>query len=106
MKLLLDECVPRRLRTYLPGHVVQTTQEAECAGFKNGALINQASHSFEALITVDRNLAFQQNPKTLPIPVIIIHSKSNKLADLKVFVDEINALLETKLENRLYHVGV
>ena len=35
MRLLLDECVPRRLRRELPGHDVQTVQGAGWAGVKN-----------------------------------------------------------------------
>ena len=106
MRILFDECVPRRLRTYLPGYVIQTTQEAECAGFKNGLLIERAAANFEVFITVDRNLSFQQNPTTLPIPIIVIHSKSNKLAELKKFAPAIEALLKSGLKKQLYDVGV
>jgi hypothetical protein len=40
-----------------------------------------ASERFDAFVTVDRNLAFQQNARSLSIPVIVLHAKTNRLAD-------------------------
>ena len=54
MRLLLDECVPKRLRRELSGYDVQTVREAGWAGLKNGALLRAADGSFDALITVDQ----------------------------------------------------
>ena len=79
MKILLDECVPKRLRRLLSDHDVITTQEAGWAGITNGELLERASKDFDGFVTVDRNLAFQQNPSNLPLPVIVIHARSNKL---------------------------
>lgn len=39
MRLLLDECVPRKLRSDLEGHDVRTVQEMGWAGKKNGELV-------------------------------------------------------------------
>ena len=52
MRLLLDECVPRRLRRELHGHEVKTVQEAGWAGVKNGTLLRAANGSFDALLSV------------------------------------------------------
>jgi predicted nuclease of predicted toxin-antitoxin system len=105
VKILLDECVPKRLRTLLSGHLVKTVQEAGWAGVKNGELLKKASKDFEVLITVDRNLSFQQNPHSLSIPVAVIHSRSNQFKDLKRFVPDIHQLLQTDLSPVLYHIG-
>jgi hypothetical protein len=56
MRLLLDECVPRRLRRELTGHDVRTVTEAGWAGL-NGALLRAADDSTDALITVDQGIA-------------------------------------------------
>jgi hypothetical protein len=61
MKLLLDECVARDLKRDLTGHDVMTVVEAGYQGLKNGALLRVASSAYDAFITVDRNLPFQQN---------------------------------------------
>src|SRR5581483_12053411 len=82
VKVLLDECVPRRLRRLLQSHEVKTVPEAGWAGVKNGQLLRNASGSFDVMITVDRNLSFQQDMSSLPVAVIIIHANTNKLKDL------------------------
>jgi predicted nuclease of predicted toxin-antitoxin system len=105
VKALFDECVPKRLRTLLSGHLVKTVQELGWAGVKNGELLRKASKDFEILITVDRNLSFQQNPHTLSMPVVVIHSRSNQFKDLERYVPEILQLLQTDLLPVLYHIG-
>jgi len=62
MKLLLDECTPKRLSLDLTGHDVQTVEEVGLKGLKNGALLQQASRDFDVLITVDQNIPFQVRP--------------------------------------------
>lgn len=64
MKLLLDECTPKRLRFDFSGQDVHTVQEAELKGLKNGALLQIASSRFDVLITVDQNIPFQHTYPT------------------------------------------
>ena len=45
MKLLLDECVPRKFRNLLPGHNCRTVPEEGLAGKKNGELLSLAEES-------------------------------------------------------------
>jgi predicted nuclease of predicted toxin-antitoxin system len=55
MKLLLDECVPARLRNHIPGHNVSTVPREGWAGIKNGQLLSLAAAAdFEALVTIRR----------------------------------------------------
>jgi hypothetical protein len=70
MRILLDECVPRRLKHELGDHEVRTVTEMGWAGMKNGALLQLAAESFDVLLTTDRNLAFQQNTATLCLGVV------------------------------------
>lgn len=79
MKLLLDECVPRRLKRDFQTHDVATVIEAGFQGLKNGRLLQSAaSAGFEVLITVDQNLTYQQNLKTLPLAILILIAARNK----------------------------
>lgn len=76
MKLLLDECVTRLLGRDLVGHDVYTVDGAGFKGLKNGVLLRRAaSDGFEALITVDQNLAHQQNIKSSGVAVVILVAK-------------------------------
>ncbi len=78
MKLLLDECVPGRLKRDFIGHNILTIDEAGFKGLKNGKLIDAAEQIFEVLITVDKNIRHQQNRDKLPIAIIILSAKSNR----------------------------
>ena len=83
MRILLDEQLPRQLAPYFVGHHVRTTQEQGWAGLKNGALLEQAlAAGFDAFVTGDKNLEFQQNLKVSGLFVVVLVAPSNKLDDL------------------------
>jgi predicted nuclease of predicted toxin-antitoxin system len=63
MKLLLDECLPRRAKFLFAeaGHGCETVRDAGFSGKENGELIGLAEKKFEVLITIDKNIRHQQN---------------------------------------------
>ena len=97
MRVLLDECVTRYLKRDLPGHEVFTVEEAGLKGLKNGQLLQAAAGSYDVLITVDQNLPHQQNPDTLPLPVIVLSAKRSTYPMLKPLMPRVLEALE-KLE--------
>jgi len=78
MKLLLDECTPKRLKRDFPGHQVFTVEEAGLNGLKNGELLSKASKRFEVLITVDQKMPFQQNVASHSIAIVILIARPNR----------------------------
>ena len=97
MRVLLDECFPRALRAELSGHEVSTVAEAGWAGVKNGALLQRAATRFEVLLTVDRNLEYQQNFSGLAIAVIVVDAPSNDIEVLRPLMPKVlEALRKTK----------
>jgi hypothetical protein len=66
MKVIFDTCVPRPLRKLLPGHEIRTAQEMGWDKLQNGDLIRAAEPQFEAMVTSDQNLKYQQNPGIRP----------------------------------------
>ncbi|KAM3092175.1 hypothetical protein ACKFKG_23030 [Phormidesmis sp. 146-35] len=85
--LLLDECIDRRLARDFVGYEVKTVPQMGWAGIKDGqlfALVALAEAEFDPLITVDRNLSFQQNLRQFDIAVIVLQASSNRLTDLKL----------------------
>lgn len=86
MKILLDECLDRRLARDLTGFEIKTVAQMGWAGVKNGDLMKLAEIEFDVFVTVDRNLSFQQNLPKFDIAVLIIRAKSNRLQDLQPFV--------------------
>jgi len=83
MRILLDECVPRRLRREFAGHDVHTVHEMGWSGKKNGELLQLlAGQGFEVLLTVDQSIRHQQNLQAAGVAVVVLVALSNKLADL------------------------
>lgn len=82
MRILLDEDIPRRLGPLLEGHVVDTVPRCGWAGVKNGKLLALAATRFDAFLTMDQNLEYQQNLATLPIAVLIVSAVSNRIEHL------------------------
>ena len=94
MRLLLDECIPARLRKALPSHEVSTVGLEGWSGIKNGKLLALAAAGFDALMTVDKNLPYQQNMTTLPIAVLVLDAKSNELPYLLPLLPALEAVLK------------
>ena len=86
MRVLLDECVDRRFAMDVVGHDVKTVPDMGWATIKNGELLALAERVFDAFVTVDRNLAFQQNLSRFDIVVVILRARTNRLADLRPLV--------------------
>ena len=101
MRLLLDESVPSRLRRSLVGHEVRTVVEMGWSGVKNGKLLALAGTEFDAFITVDKNLPYQQNLATLPVTVIVLDAPSIELSALLPLVPYLERAL-TSLKLKTY----
>jgi hypothetical protein len=96
MRILLDECVPRRLRFELPGHDVRTVPEMGWTGKKNGELLQlMAADTFDVLLTVDQNLRHQQDLQAAGIAVIILVAQSNRAADLVPLMTAVESQLSS-----------
>ncbi len=93
MRLLLDESVPSRLRRALPSHEVRTVVEMGWSGVKNGKLLLRAAKAFDAFITIDQNLPYQQNHATLPIAVLVLDAVSSELPVLLQLVPRLEIAL-------------
>jgi hypothetical protein len=89
VKILLDECVDRRFAREFVGFEIKTVPQMNWASIKNGELMKLAEAEFDVFVTVDRNLSFQQNLPKFNIAVVVLRSKSNRLADLQPFAEKI-----------------
>ena len=101
MRLLLDESVPATLRRHLPNHEVRTAVEMGWSGVKNGRLLALASAKFEAFVTVDKNMPFQQNLSMLPMALVVLDSLSNERHHLVPLLPRLEREL-AELKSRSY----
>ena len=89
MKVLLDECVPRRLKSRLTPHDCQTVPEAGFAGRTNGELLTLAEAAeFQVFITMDCGIFYQESLAGRRLGVILLSAKTNQYADLLPLVDD------------------
>jgi len=105
VKVLLDECVDWRLSRTIVGHDVKSARQMGWLTIKNGELLTLASETFDVFVTVDRNLAFQQNLGALPIAVIVLRAKTNRLADLIPLVPELMSAIEAAKPGLVQIIG-
>jgi len=78
VRVILDECLPRRLGTLLTGHVVTTVPQAGWAGVANGRLLALIGDAFDAFVTVDKNLAAQQATENLAFGIVVLRAPSGQ----------------------------
>jgi predicted nuclease of predicted toxin-antitoxin system len=95
LRVLLDECLPRKLKRGFVGCEVLTVPEMGWAGKKNGELMKVAHERFDVFVTGDQNLQFQQNLAYADIAVIVLVAPNNRIERLAPLMAQVNALLGT-----------
>ncbi len=99
MRLLLDENLPKRLKQDLREYEVYTTADKGWTGISNGKLLELLiANGFDALLTFDKNLQYQQNFSKYSIAVLVIYASDNSYLTLKEMVSPIKALLAAQLQ--------
>ena len=84
MKILLDENLPHDLRHFLPGYDVFTVAYMGWSSVENGELLQKAgAEGFDVMITKDSGVQYEQHLSTLPVAVLILNAKTNKLEDIR-----------------------
>jgi hypothetical protein len=74
MKILFDHGTPAPLRRALLGHAVSTAHEMGWTELDNGALLKATETDFDALITTDQNLRYQQNLTGRRLAILVLPS--------------------------------
>jgi hypothetical protein len=99
MRLLLDENLPKRLKQDLKEHEIYTAADQGWTGISNGKLLELLiKNQFDALLTFDKNLQYQQNFEKYTISVIVLNASDNSYATLKNLVDKIKSALTSELK--------
>src|SRR5690606_9977952 len=92
MKILLDECVTKRLQPYLSEYEVFTVSQMSWNGIKNGELMRLCvENNFDILLTIDKNLIFQHNLDKYKLTIAVINSQTSKIEELILFLPSFKA---------------
>ena len=105
MKVLVDECLPKKLKREVDADFVQTVPEAGWAGTKNGALLRLAEANFDALLTNDQNMEHQQNLTKIDLAFIVLVALTNDIEDLKPLMPAANAALQTIKAGEIHYIN-
>ena len=105
MKVLLNECVTRKLKSRLPNHEVATVADEQWKGLSNGILMSAAiGEGYDILLTIDRNLEFQQNLKKHNIIVAVFEVKQNNVKLYEPLIPIFEAQLPTFVKGTVYRI--
>ena len=103
MKILLDECVTKRLKIHLQEFEVSTVRELDLSGIKNGKLMTYcAENSFDVLLTIDKNLMFQQNLEKYPVTIAVLNSLTSKIEELITFLPSFKSQVHKLEKHKAY----
>ena len=103
MRVLLDECMPRKFKNQLASHDCATVPEAGFGGKKNGELLSLAEEAdFEVFVTLDRGIEYQQNLAPHRLVVLVLRAKSSRLDDLIVHVPRMQEILRDNPKSGLF----
>ena len=87
MKILFDECMPQPLRRLLAQFQISTAQEMGWGRVKNGELLKSAEGVFDAFVTADQQLKYQQNLQGRRLAILVL--STNRWPTLKAKAPEI-----------------
>ncbi len=103
MKILLDECITKRLKLHLKDFEVFSVHELNLSGIKNGKLMAYCSeNNFNILLTIDKNLMFQQNLEKYKVSIVVLNSKTSKIEELITFLPNFISKVSSFEEHQAY----
>ena len=82
-----------------------TVQEMGWNGIKNGSLLRRAQLEFDALITIDGNMIYQQHVADFSIGLVVLHARNNRVPLLLPLVADILNALPALKTGEVIHVG-
>jgi hypothetical protein len=93
VRLLLDACIPRKLKYSLAGHDVWTARERRWNGLQDGPLLDAIAGEIDVLITADKGLRYQQRLQGRSFAVIVLRARTNRLDSLQPLVPALLQIL-------------
>lgn len=106
MRVLLDENLPHTLRPLFEDSIeVITVGHKGWQGKSNGELLRMAADEFDAFITMDGSIPYQQNLKTIQIGIILLEADSNRDEDLAPLIPKVSSTLKTLKKGEVVRVG-
>ncbi len=107
MRVLLDENLPHTLRQLFENPIeVITVSYQGWTGKENGELLRLAADEFDAFITMDGSIPYQQNLESIQIGIILLKADSNRDEDLAPLIPQVNSILKTLKKGEVVNVSI
>ena len=106
MRVLIDECLPKKLKREMHGHDVMTVQERGWSSKKNGELLRLLQGEFDVFLTADQNLTYQQNLSNTSVAVIVLVAPNNRIEALNPLMPKVQEVLKSIQPGEVVQVGV
>ena len=104
MNILIDECLPKKLKKELVEHFVFTVQEKDWSGMKNGELLRRAVREFDVWVTADQNIEYQQNLNRFDIAVVVLVAQRNELEALLPLMPQLQKALQVIRPRQIVYI--
>ena len=104
MHILIDECLPKKLKQELGGHTVFTVQEKGWSGIENGDLLRVAEKECDVWVTADKNVEYQQNLARFDIAVVVLVAYRNRLEALLPLMSQLREVLQAIQPHQIVYI--
>jgi predicted nuclease of predicted toxin-antitoxin system len=108
MKLLPDENLPVKLKDFFSNeYEIKTVSDQDWVGKKNGELLGLMTlNGFDGLVTIDKNLVYQQNISKFDIKIFVLNIVDNKISTLKPFIKKLESYSGTTKEKNIVQLKI
>ena len=106
MRVLLDENLPHQLRPLFADSIeVITVSYRGWKGKENGELLRMATAEFDAFVTTDRGILYEQNLEKIELGIVLLESNRNYYEALALLIPQVNTVLETLQKGQVVRVS-
>ncbi len=107
MRVLLDENLPHQLRPLFADSIeVITVGYRGWNGKENGELLRMAAVEFDAFVTTDRGILYEQNLEGIELGIVLLEAKRNHYEALALLIPRVNTVLKTLQKGQVVRVSV
>ena len=105
MKIIIDECLPKRVTRFFPEHEAWTVPQIGLAGYHDTALLDELDkREIDVFVTIDGNIEYQQQFAHRKFGTIIIRSVSNRFSDLENLNPQLHDAITNIKPKQIIHI--
>ena len=106
MKIIIDECLPKRMTQFFPEDEVWTVSQIGLGGSTDKILLDELdARNIEVFVIIDGNIEYQQQFKNRVFGTVIIRAVSNRFSDLLYSRDELVEAVKTIDSGNVIHIS-